>query len=405
TGVTHLVRTIQEVINQQNYPYPVWLFGGSATFGVRFGYEHDIDLAFPFRWDSQNENFIGALIRHLSASSKSYNRPLIPERFPIRCFLLPESKDGLVPFLRKENKFVFRVTSDSIATFTRETISDLYRAAHADLERYVYSLPGGQKIRQDNVSLYLPEATAAIGDINIKASAPTHTSISTRFGEQVPGARASEDEFALFTASLAELHAIAEGENLIPTSGVGIGLTGQSLILCADDMLERGAFVDFEDTMREMASILEGGKIIIHAEKEENAAVLGAMIKRADSRIETETLIRKGAGLDELIRFAYSKGVRPKSILAIVKGRVKDPFNILNVLSSNETCLVTMDGEEGIYFLRPALKRAAQRKKCAGQEKSKKDWIIPLRPAKPLSEEFEAQYRDYLNSLLTLQNA
>ena len=79
---------------------------------------------------------------------------------------------------------------------------------------------------------------------------------------------------------------------------------------------------------------------------------------------------------------------------------------LVNILSGNETPLVTLTGESGVYFLRPAMARALRRRNLRGKIGKKEDWLVPpLHPVKPLSEEFQKQWDEYLVSLETRYSA
>ena len=196
--------------------------------------------------------------------------------------------------------------------------------------------------------------------------------------------------------------------------------TGQSIILYADDILDKVSAVDLERTIRNVTKeggVLHEGKIIIYSrEKEAHGAILEDMVRSsADISVEiistnSEKLKARNFKIKKeteevysLIRFAKQKGVDPSNILGIIKGAAQDfdkndPDALVETSKENEVPIVILSPQNAVYSFATALELAMLMKK----EKGSIGWVLGLLPIQTISEDIKALYYEYKNSLQAL---
>ncbi|MBL7158405.1 MAG: hypothetical protein ISS91_02735 [Candidatus Omnitrophica bacterium] len=192
--------------------------------------------------------------------------------------------------------------------------------------------------------------------------------------------------------------------------------TGQSIILDADDILEKVAVYDLQHAIKNILikhKLLNGGKIVLFARKQENAKVLKIMIEetgfavRDIVTIKESELPRNGDEIREvekIIRLAKARGGR--EILGFIKGPAQEDneTELKEIAKSQDTPIVLFGYEKGIYSLAQALSSAIASKFAAERGQSC-DWLIMLDPIPNPAENIKALYKEYRHRLKALRAA
>jgi len=187
----------------------------------------------------------------------------------------------------------------------------------------------------------------------------------------------------------------------------------QSLVLFADDILEGAYFMDLEKTIREAVAknnIFFQGKIIIFAEKEENAVILDNIIRKASDDLQTlvlnksEIAKQKGILSEEdmvtaVIKIARAKGLG--NIAGIIKGPSNSPEALARISKKEKIPIVITSMKDVIYSFHEALVKIFEARSNGG----KNGWFIILPPIRTIDEDIKALYEEYLNSYRTLVSA
>lgn len=189
--------------------------------------------------------------------------------------------------------------------------------------------------------------------------------------------------------------------------------TPKGLILYADSILEQGAIIDLEDTLRK-ATILNNSKIIIYGQKDNTAKTLENIIRTINPsitiiRIESQDLIdRYGQAvydevneLDKLLQFLSIKGINNIKLLGVIKGKALDAQSIESYSTSHKLPIVLFEKESGIYSFSEALRKVLEINDTDGPRDNR--WCIRLPPIKELTPELERGYQDYLRILQELE--
>ena len=183
---------------------------------------------------------------------------------------------------------------------------------------------------------------------------------------------------------------------------------GQSIILYADDMLGSAAVVDLEDAVRNVLvkhDLLNGGKIVLFARKEANAAILEKLIKRAGPDIDIVRLTPDDLGAtgdeikeaDAIVRRAKAKGAG--EILALIKGEMEDKNTeeLTDFAIANKLPIIIVGQEKAAYSFAQALAMAIDAKLSGG---SKNGWLIILPSLKELTGDMRREYEESLEVLI-----
>jgi CheY-like chemotaxis protein len=190
--------------------------------------------------------------------------------------------------------------------------------------------------------------------------------------------------------------------------------TGRSLVLYADDIVERAAVYDLQYTVKNILArhgVLAGGKVVLFARKAANARILGDMIRAADPSIETVTIDEARVGvagdevreLDKVVRLARAEGA--KDIMAVIKGPILDAEKtepLRAFAMESRIPLVVLGRGENIYSFAQAIAMAISAKSSDG---ARTGWLIMLPAVRSVTEDIRAEYEAYKRSLEALRNA
>lgn len=190
-------------------------------------------------------------------------------------------------------------------------------------------------------------------------------------------------------------------------------ISGKSFILYADDIIEKIAILDFEDTVKNLGLITNGGKIVIFGKTRKAVDYIAQIVRRAcpltDIRtvtaleLQRQTNVSQGTEteeLDNLVKFARRNGIARD--LAIIKSQSDMPGDSPELLvkwTDKAGMPVVVMGkrnekEKAIYSFREAVTKALS----AFKEHGENGWFISLDPVRAVTEEL---YREYQNYILT----
>ena len=188
-----------------------------------------------------------------------------------------------------------------------------------------------------------------------------------------------------------------------------------SLILYADELIEKAAIIDIENTMRTVFlknKVLKNTKIILFAKQKINALLLKRIIENANAHLsvtivdqtqlnDNNNIVSDQDEVKTLINIARRKG--SKNVLAIIRGPMNDPMELSSLFETEQyrVPIISISTEKGQYSFMQALVKAIQAKRDNGV----KGWLIILHPIRPWSEEMENEYKTYLLTLNNLRYA
>jgi SAM-dependent MidA family methyltransferase/GNAT superfamily N-acetyltransferase len=197
------------------------------------------------------------------------------------------------------------------------------------------------------------------------------------------------------------------GDKLPQVAEIAEMESARSLIVYADSILEQGAVVDLEDTMKR-AAVLNGGTVVLYGINAGRLAILEKMIRDANSSVEVVwarpsdlvdgTVSNDMIDLRRLINLTKSRYAKNKTLLGVIKGPTLDVFDgqLKDISEANKIAVVSFESDNGIYSFYKALAAVV-----AGSRDH--NWTIILPPVKAIGEDLQKAYEKYLRLISELE--
>lgn len=211
----------------------------------------------------------------------------------------------------------------------------------------------------------------------------------------------------------ADIAEITRAMSLLEKKVAEHSVTGQSIILYADDILEHAGIYDLDHTVKNILrkhNVLSGGKIVLFSRDGSDAEILRRIIANAAPEIGVLSISEADIGnisgpareVDAIARCARAKGV--KDIMAIIKGHSgnEDEKALREVARELKSPIVLIGPEKALYSFSQALFLALASKVSNGAEYG---WLIMLPSARSVTEEVRALYDAYKRTLAALRAA
>lgn len=178
------------------------------------------------------------------------------------------------------------------------------------------------------------------------------------------------------------------------------------LILYADSILQQGAIVDLEDTLRNTNRVK---KLIIYSRDDRNGKILEDTIKSSNLSVETVSLrgvdigqkVDEAEELRELVNYAKRSGIIGNGngkLLGVVKGKTDEMWQagLEKLVNAEKVPTVLFGSEEGVYSFREALSALVDIRDNGPKDGK---WFKTLPRCGKITDSI---YNDYRNSLAAL---